>query len=248
MSPHKDAHDLSYHALKGHFEAEPSIGEVDHLQGVSCLETSHGEGWKGAGSGSHNQGACQCGKNWTGARFTYFDTHPKPDGTSVQYRVDFRKYPNDYEGFLDLVKVMYVAAGREKVRQAAKQGNTYLVSKTLHDTGYYEGFGATVADRIQYHYRALAGALARDGKAEKATVLITSLPPTVYFGCIGEAVRICQRELQIAADGIFGRVTRAAVIGYQRKHGLSADGICGPMTWAEMFGDDYTPIENREVA
>lgn len=36
------------------------------------------------------------------------------------------------------------------------------------------------------------------------------------------------------ADGVFGPMTRDAVLGFQRREGLSADGIIGPETWARL--------------
>lgn len=38
------------------------------------------------------------------------------------------------------------------------------------------------------------------------------------------------------ADGQFGRVTKAAVQRFQRNHALAADGIVGAMTWAALDG------------
>lgn len=37
------------------------------------------------------------------------------------------------------------------------------------------------------------------------------------------------------ADGYFGSETCAAVIAFQRDHALAADGICGPLTWAALL-------------
>ncbi|HYM59124.1 MAG TPA: peptidoglycan-binding protein [Solirubrobacteraceae bacterium] len=50
----------------------------------------------------------------------------------------------------------------------------------------------------------------------------------------GSRVRLVQRSLGIAADGIFGPGTRGAVKRYQRAHGLKADGVVGPATWAAI--------------
>jgi peptidoglycan hydrolase-like protein with peptidoglycan-binding domain len=50
----------------------------------------------------------------------------------------------------------------------------------------------------------------------------------------GGTVRHLQRLLGVAADGVFGPGTRAAVVGFQRAHGLVADGIVGPATWAAL--------------
>jgi cell wall-associated NlpC family hydrolase len=39
-----------------------------------------------------------------------------------------------------------------------------------------------------------------------------------------------QRALGVAADGVFGPQTKAAVLAFQRAHGLEVDGIVGPQT------------------
>lgn len=38
-----------------------------------------------------------------------------------------------------------------------------------------------------------------------------------------------------AADGLFGPVTRAAVVHYQSDRDLVPDGVVGPITWASLF-------------
>jgi len=46
----------------------------------------------------------------------------------------------------------------------------------------------------------------------------------------GADVVAVQRELGVAADGIFGPQTRRAVRRFQRAHGLVVDGVVGPQT------------------
>jgi peptidoglycan hydrolase-like protein with peptidoglycan-binding domain len=46
----------------------------------------------------------------------------------------------------------------------------------------------------------------------------------------GSGVAALQRKLGIAADGVFGPGTEAAVKSFQRRHGLTADGVVGPAT------------------
>ena len=59
-------------------------------------------------------------------------------------------------------------------------------------------------------------------------------------GSRGDAVKVLQERLSAlgygcgAADGVFGRRTRAAVRAFQRDHSLAADGIFGPLTRAAL--------------
>jgi murein DD-endopeptidase MepM/ murein hydrolase activator NlpD len=57
---------------------------------------------------------------------------------------------------------------------------------------------------------------------------------TVKLGSSGADVRYLQRRLGVGADGVFGPITRRAVINFQKSHGLAADGIVGPKTWAAI--------------
>ena len=41
-------------------------------------------------------------------------------------------------------------------------------------------------------------------------------------------------EPQLKADGIFGSLTREAVVAYQSGHDLKPDGIVGPLTWSSL--------------
>ena len=58
----------------------------------------------------------------------------------------------------------------------------------------------------------------------------------VKKGSRGDAVKQIQRKLNLAADGIFGSGTEAAVKKWQAEHGLVADGIVGPQTLEKMLG------------
>jgi len=53
-------------------------------------------------------------------------------------------------------------------------------------------------------------------------------------GSRGPDVASVQRQLGVAADGIFGPKTRAAVRSFQRRHGLLVDAIVGPQTRAAL--------------
>jgi peptidoglycan hydrolase-like protein with peptidoglycan-binding domain len=60
------------------------------------------------------------------------------------------------------------------------------------------------------------------------------------YGSSGAAVEYLQGRLNahagagLAVDGVFGALTRAAVVKYQMSAQLSADGIVGPQTWGAL--------------
>src|SRR6056300_1571923 len=61
---------------------------------------------------------------------------------------------------------------------------------------------------------------------------------TVRLGSRGPTVRAVQEELEIGADGVFGRGTEAHVKAWQEENGLTPDGVMGPKSLAIMFGED----------
>lgn len=56
----------------------------------------------------------------------------------------------------------------------------------------------------------------------------------IRAGTSGDGVAAVQKALGVAADGVFGPVTKAAVRSYQRRNGLTVDGIVGPETLAAL--------------
>ena len=63
--------------------------------------------------------------------------------------------------------------------------------------------------------------------------------PTIQSGASGAAVSALQTDLNLlgyglAADGVFGPKTRAAVVAFQQSRGLSQDGVVGPLTWGAL--------------
>lgn len=57
---------------------------------------------------------------------------------------------------------------------------------------------------------------------------------TIKLGSRGESVKELQRRLNLAVDGIFGKLTDEAVKDFQTAHNLTADGIVGEKTWAAL--------------
>ncbi|TML01875.1 MAG: peptidoglycan-binding protein, partial [Actinobacteria bacterium] len=61
----------------------------------------------------------------------------------------------------------------------------------------------------------------------------------------GSAVRLLQRRLGIAADGVFGPGTARALRAFQRSHGLTPDSVAGPATWAALGLRGHHPLLRR---
>jgi hypothetical protein len=137
-------------AYRDRYGRDPSLGEAQALQAVSLRESRYGEAWEDQGAGSYNLGGIQAGRPpCDPARsFEYTDRRPTSSGASVEYRACFRRYPSLTAGAADLVNVLFVRHGREKVRQAAARGDLGGVARQMHATRYYEGQGATVEERI----------------------------------------------------------------------------------------------------
>ena len=54
------------------------------------------------------------------------------------------------------------------------------------------------------------------------------------IGSRGPLVAKVQTALRVRADGVFGRVTRAAVLAFQKSHGIPQTGNVGPLTWKAL--------------
>lgn len=75
----------------------------------------------------------------------------------------------------------------------------------------------------------------RTAPAAPAPVVV-AVEVTLRTGSRGPAVAGVQRTLGVSADGVFGPLTRGAVVAFQTARGLVADGIVGPRTRAALGG------------
>jgi peptidoglycan hydrolase-like protein with peptidoglycan-binding domain len=64
-----------------------------------------------------------------------------------------------------------------------------------------------------------------------------------------DMLKLQQRPLELGyveigtPDGIFGKMTDAAVRRFQERNGLEMDGYVGPKTWKRLFGDGAVRAE-----
>ena len=57
---------------------------------------------------------------------------------------------------------------------------------------------------------------------------------TLRYGSKGDEVKTLQKNLNLVADGIFGKLTEEAVRDFQKNQGLTVDGIVGAKTWTAL--------------
>ncbi|MBW4511539.1 MAG: peptidoglycan-binding protein [Scytonematopsis contorta HA4267-MV1] len=77
--------------------------------------------------------------------------------------------------------------------------------------------------------------------------------PTLRQGDSGAAVSELQQLLNakginITVDGIFGDLTRAAVVQFQQQNGIVTDGIVGTQTWQALRRGGNASIQLTDAA
>ncbi len=250
MLSHKDMRALVETAFLNQFGRQPTRPEAQCLQAIGWLETNYAASWKGPGIGSWNFGAIQRGA-WQGSFFEYTDTHPNADGTSTPYKIGFRKYPDAVSGVADLCKVVYMAFDtRRQALAAAGKGDTLGFSTWLHRYPcYYEGFGATDAERIAHHHNAVLNAIklqcAALGEPMPETEPLPVIAPALLIGAKGPAVEAWQKIIGVKVDGDFGGATQVATRAWQHTHKLPETGV---VTMGDLIAAGLAPVPTTPTA
>lgn len=158
-SDHAGARAVVAQAFRNVTGREASQTELQAIQAIAHMETGYGQFSPFAGS--HNWGAVQAlgtyGKDPSEMGpdvLPWHDTHPNPDGTSTTYSVGFRKYPDDVAGASDTVRELTIR--RPKTFQALGTGDADLIAAAMRLEKYYEGKGATEADRVANYAKAIS--------------------------------------------------------------------------------------------
>jgi hypothetical protein len=102
--------------------------------------------------------------------------------------------------------------------------------------------GKGFQDPMKFIANALIAQRAETPEASPVTPLeapkVVSAPVTaiqLQNGSKGEQVKLCQSKLGITADGIFGKITEAAVRSYQAKKGIKVTGIIDQETYERLL-------------
>ena len=103
--------------------------------------------------------------------------------------------------------------------------NGDIKGATKRINGGYNG----LSDREHHYHRAMS-VLDGSYKPQAAPVLLK-------VGSRGSEVIKVQEALNLNADGVYGLMTKEAVMYWQRKNELTEDGIVGPKTYAALIGE-----------
>lgn len=85
-----------------------------------------------------------------------------------------------------------------------------------------------------------------------ATDTVVTDRPTLSFESEGPDVIFLQRRLNVhganlVEDGVFGPLTRQAVIEFQTAHAPPVDGIVGPVTWGALLKEPVSPEDKDKT-
>ena len=247
--------------------------ELDAVQGVAWVETNYGQGWKGAGVGSHNWGAIVCTRP-TQDCFEHKDSNPEGS-----YIARFRRYSSDLEGAKDVAREVLRRSG---VKEAAASRDAYGIAKAMYETGYYSGISPDPETNILRYARRLTdanelfgGSL---GKVEAAPTERPTEPEPLAWparlsplwgeplrsayslevlksGAKGSQVALWQAIIGVRIDGSFGDSTLDATRQWQSRHNspltgklLVSDGVVGKHTWSAAMVEIETNLSLLSAA
>jgi len=124
-------------------------------------------------------------------------------------------------------------------------GTTYTVKAGDTLYGIAKAYGTTVqalaeANSIANPSIIYVGQVLTVPGAGQPAAVSPAYPGLLRAGSTGTAVKQVQQDLaakgyKLAADGIFGPITKGAVMEFQRSQGIAVDGIVGPVTWGRLF-------------
>ena len=118
-------------------------------------------------------------------------------------------------------------------------GNGYI--KTIEgNTSSDEKGSQTNGGMVAERKRKLNSTIVGFGYFEPIENTPSTIYPTIKIGSRGASVKTLQTLLNsnganLTVDGIFGQLTKIAVLSFQGEKGLTKDGIVGKLTWAKLL-------------
>jgi hypothetical protein len=144
-----------------------------------------------------------------------------PDHTGIVVKVDLKK------------KRVLTIEGNTGPKNLSNGG---MVAKQWRSMSVIIGVGRPAFPSVQVATPAPAPVTPAPAPVEpvKPVEPVISVPvvkPVLKEGSRGADVKVLQRKLGVATDGVFGPLTKKAVIGFQVKHELEANGIVDETVW-----------------
>jgi len=234
---HQKARADAAQAFADVLHASPNSNELRFLLAEALHDSTFGGGWHGDGVGSYNMGAIHSYPGWTGATFSYEDSHP--DGT--HYLQEFKKYASAIEGWRDLVHEFYVR--RPTILAAARSGSADAVATAMVRSKYAEGFGASEAEQIGGWAKALQSSLdeidSQQGAAMPSITIRVRNPQGDNIGLASVSDDVAPGLTPLAE--IYGAPVMIAYPNGWRFLQFSPD-----VTIPAKTGHPYTPVDQQE--
>ena len=139
------------------------------------------------------------------------------------------QYVDEHDCFSDISSI---STGSVYNRDDYIQNKTIVRNKMGSVYTFYS-FPASGSDPFGYTQAAYDYVKTHGGDVPepKELIKVTAHVPEIGRGDYGDAVRVWQAIIGVAADGDFGSKTESATIEFQEKHKLNADGIVGKDSW-----------------
>jgi len=171
----------------------------------------------------------------TGTGTTTITINPASDlnqGTEYYVQIDATAFDdaasNSYAGIADSTTWNFSTEGSGVSSSSGYRPSSKSIktSPIVKDTISINTDGCTVTTA----YSPKTGAKCPEVPTPTPSAPSCNLHLTLKQGSIGEEVKCLQNKLQITSDGMFGPMTKASVMTFQKLKNLVSDGIVGPKT------------------
>ncbi len=179
LASEQNARSILEHVWGLLFETPPTQAELQMVQAVSkgeggyglatyqLLQVEPGEGYGtviGSSQQTNNWGAVQAGNPPCDPNTSFMATDSSPNRKTAEnpkglYYACFKRYQTPELGCESFLRTLLIGSStfpRHDVKAAVASGSADEVARAMYESHYYEGFGATEADRIGHYADAIA--------------------------------------------------------------------------------------------